>query len=141
MQIVTDAVILDGAVGAFGLFKQAPKFIERIAGFLGHLGGADGGALFLVGGLFAFHAHAPDAGGFGCGHVVAILPAYLFLNKLPLLAVADVIDLFRAIPGSPRNLNKIHARIACDRLSFSARHTAFDLFWLDLPHTYGQYVG
>lgn len=97
--------------------------------------------LLHVGGLFALHTNTTDAGSLGGGHVVAVLPADFFLNELSLLAVADVVYLFRAVPGSPLNFNKIYSCVAHNRLSFSACLSVFDLFWLDLPIFCGQNVG
>ena len=55
-------------------------------------------AFFLVGGIFALHTESTDAGGFGGGHVVAVLSADFLLDELPLFAVSNVIDLFQSVP-------------------------------------------
>lgn len=134
MKIEADAVILDGAVGTLGLFKEALQPVERITGFLGLPGGPDGSAFLLIGAVLAFHVQPANAGRLGGSHVVAALPSDLFLNELALLATADAVDLFYTMPCGTRSLDEVDSGIADNRLSFSARHSLLTSFGFSAPH-------
>ena len=56
VQRITDAIILDGAVGALGFCKKGPNPVKGVPGFLSLSRGTGGGSFFAVGGILAFNA-------------------------------------------------------------------------------------
>ena len=98
VKVEADTIILDGTIGTFGFLNRLHNLLKLYRDSSAIFAARAAARFFFIGGVLPLHAQSTDAGGFGGGHVVAVLSAGFLLDELPLFAVSNVIDLFQPVP-------------------------------------------